>query len=128
MVSGVGWGETMITSIAFTVYSVSDMAAARRFYEGVLKLSCSSNFRDEWIEYDLGESTFAITTIDMGHTPGAPGGVVAFEVTDLDAFVQGLKQSGVPFVVEPMETGVCRMAVIQDPDRNHLTIHKRHAG
>jgi predicted enzyme related to lactoylglutathione lyase len=26
-----------------------------------------------------------------------------------------------------METPVCRMAVIADPDGNHLIIHKRHA-
>ncbi len=44
----------MITSIAFTVYPVTDMARSRGFYEGVLGLTISENYRDEWVEYDLG--------------------------------------------------------------------------
>jgi extradiol dioxygenase family protein len=63
----------MITSIAFTVYPVTDMAHTRRFYEDVLGLKIGRNFCDEWVEYDRGDSTFAITTMDMQRTPGAKG-------------------------------------------------------
>jgi predicted enzyme related to lactoylglutathione lyase len=115
----------MITSIACTVYPVTDMARARRFYEKILGLAVSSNFRDEWLEYDLGDSTFAITNTDIGHVPGAKGALVAFEVADLDAFVRTLKERLVTFVMDIFETPVCRMAVICDPDENHITIHKR---
>jgi predicted enzyme related to lactoylglutathione lyase len=117
----------MITSMAFTVYPVSDMMRARAFYEHVLGLHVTHNFKNAWVEYDLGDSTFAITTTDMGHTPGAKGAVVGFEVSDLDAFVHKMKERAVPFVVEAFDTPVCRMAVIEDPDSNHITIHKRHA-
>jgi predicted enzyme related to lactoylglutathione lyase len=54
--------------------------------------------------------------------------VVAFETSDLDAFVKTLKEKSVPFVVEILSTPVCRMAVISDPDENHVTIHKRNGG
>lgn len=116
----------MITSMAFAVYPVSDMARARAFYEHVLGLHVSDNHRDVWVEYDVGGSTFAITTTDMGHVPGAKGAVVAFEVSDLDAFVQRMKELAVSFVTEPFDTPVCRMAVIADQDGTHLTLHKRH--
>ena len=115
----------MITSIAFTVYPVTDIARSRNFYENVLGMTLSNNFRDEWLEYDLGDSSFAITNLDMGHTPGAKGAVVAFEATDLDSFVTTLKEKSVTFVAEIFPTPVCRMAVIQDPDGNHITIHRR---
>lgn len=115
----------MIKSIAFTVYPVSNMAQAQRFYENVLGLRQSSNFNEEWIEYDLGPGTFAITNMEMGHSPGANGAVVGFEVDDLEAFVKMLKEKSIPFVVELFETPVCRLAVIEDPDKNQLTIHKR---
>jgi len=115
----------MITSIAFTVYPVTDITRSRNFYEDVLGMTLSNNFRDEWLEYDLGDSSFAITNLDMGHTPGAKGAVVAFEATDLDSFVTTLKEKSVTFVAEIFPTPVCRMAVIQDPDGNHITIHKR---
>jgi predicted enzyme related to lactoylglutathione lyase len=116
----------MITSIAFIVYPVSKMERARSFYEHVLGLHMSYNYRDVWVEYDIGNSTFAITTTDMGHSPGAKGAVVAFEVSDLDAFVHKMKERAVSFVVETFETPVCRMAVIEDQDSNHITLHKRY--
>jgi len=34
----------------------------------------------------------------------------------------------VKFVLDLLETPVCRMAVIEDPDQNSITIHKRHEG
>ncbi|HTO03741.1 MAG TPA: VOC family protein [Opitutus sp.] len=117
----------MIQSIAFTVYPVSDISAARNFYENVLGLKLSRNFNDQWIEYDVGDGTFALTTMQMGHTPGAKGAVVAFEVDNLDLTVAELKAKSVPVVLEPMPTPVCRMAVIADPDGNHVTLHRRNA-
>ncbi|MEW6324968.1 MAG: VOC family protein [Nitrospirota bacterium] len=116
----------MITSIAFTVYPVANMARSRSFYENVLGLTASATFGDAWTEYDVGGSTFAITTTDMGHPPGAKGAVIAFEVENLDAFVAALKEKSVRFVTELFDTPVCRMTVIEDPDGNHITIHKRH--
>ena len=117
----------MIRSIAFTVYPVRDIVRSRSFYEGILGLTLGYNFQDVWVEYNVGDSTFAITTTEMGHTPGAKGAVVAFEVADLDAFVNTLKKKSVTFVVDTLPTPVCRMAVIEDPDGNHIVIHKRNA-
>jgi predicted enzyme related to lactoylglutathione lyase len=117
----------MIQSIAFFAYPVTDMVRARRFYEELLLLKLETNFHDQWIEYDIGGGTFAITSADINHQPGAPGGLVAFEVDDLDAEVQRLKALHVLFVRDIMATPVCRMAVIADPDGNHITLHKRNA-
>ena len=115
----------MIRSIAFTVYPIRDIGAARSFYEDKLGLKLTHNFGDRWLEYELGDGTFALTTADMGHVPGAKGAVVAFEVDDLDSTVAELKARSVPFVAEPFATPVCRMAVVADPDGNHVTLHRR---
>jgi len=115
----------MITGIAFTVYPVRDMARARHFYENVLGLRLTYNYQDEWVEYDVGPGTFAVSTTEMGHQPGAKGAVVGFEVDDLDGCVAMLKGKAVPFVLDVFETPVCRLAVIEDPDANHLTMHQR---
>jgi len=117
----------MITSIAFFVYPMRDIAIARRFYENVLGLKLETNFRDEWIEYDVNGGTFAITSMDITHVPGANGGVIAFEVTDLDSFVGLLKEKQVKFVLEITTSPVCRFAVIADPDGNEVIIHKRNS-
>jgi predicted enzyme related to lactoylglutathione lyase len=117
----------MITSIAFTVYPVSNMERARAFYEHVLGLHVSHNYQGQWVEYQVGGATFAITTSDMGQSPGAKGAVMAFEVSDLEAFIHKMKERAVTFVTEAFDTPVCRMAIIEDQDGNRVTIHKRHA-
>jgi predicted enzyme related to lactoylglutathione lyase len=96
------------------------------FYEHVLGLRMTAHYQEQWMEYTVGDSTLAITTTEMGHRPGAKGAVVAFEVSDLDAFAHKMKDRAVTFVTEIFSTPVCRMAVIEDPDGNHITIHKRH--
>jgi predicted enzyme related to lactoylglutathione lyase len=117
----------MITAMAFTVYPVSDIPNARGFYESILGLKLTHNFRDEWLEYDLGDSTFAISSMDIDHQPGLKGAVVAFETDDYDAFINRLKTAGATFIQDTFDTPVCRMAVVADPDGNHVIIHKRHA-
>jgi predicted enzyme related to lactoylglutathione lyase len=87
----------------------------------------SHNYQGQWVEYQVGGATFAITTSDMGQSPGAKGAVMAFEVSDLEAFIHKMKERAVTFVTEAFDTPVCRMAIIEDQDGNRVTIHKRHA-
>jgi len=115
----------MIIEIACFTYIVSDMARARAFYEGTLGLKMTMDFRGEWIEYDIGATTFAITTMELMHKPGVKGGIVAFEVDDFDKTMAHLKAANVPIVFDGCDTPVCRLAVIADPDGNDITIHKR---
>ena len=57
----------MIQSIAFLTYAVSDIKAARKFYEGILGLKVTHEAGDEWFEYDVGDTTFAISASDAEH-------------------------------------------------------------
>jgi predicted enzyme related to lactoylglutathione lyase len=117
----------MIHEIAFTFYPVTDMPRARAFYEGSLGLQIESNYDEVWIEYNIGGATLAISTMLQGHQPGARGAGVALEVKDFDAAIAALRAKGVKFLLEPMDTPVCRMAAIADPDDNGLVIHQRRA-
>jgi len=36
-----------------------------------------------------------------------------------------LREKGVEFAIEPFPTPVCQMALVFDPDRNQVIIHKR---
>ena len=117
----------MIHEIAFFFYPVSDMAAARAFYEGTLGLKLELNYDNLWVEYDVHGVTLAISTMLQGHEPGAKGAGAALEVKDFDAAIASLRGMGVKFLLEPMDTPVCRMAAMADPDRNGLIIHQRKA-
>jgi catechol 2,3-dioxygenase-like lactoylglutathione lyase family enzyme len=60
----------MIQEIAFTGTSVTDMKRARAFYEDTLGLQPSEEIAGgKWIEYHIGNGTFAITNINPKWTP-----------------------------------------------------------
>jgi predicted enzyme related to lactoylglutathione lyase len=119
-----------VTEIAFSCYAVTDFPRARGFYEGVLGLKATSLFGEpggmQWAEYDIGAGTLSIGCAPQ-FRPNADGCTVALEVEDFDAAMSQLKQSNVKFRMEPIETPVCRMAMVFDPDGNTLCIHKRKA-
>jgi predicted enzyme related to lactoylglutathione lyase len=118
-----------ISEISFVAYPVINIERSRGFYEGVLGLQPSREFTGEsyaWIEYDLGANTFAVAMMPPGQwNPSADGPSVGLEVEEFDSAIAELKARSIPFDVEAMETPVCRMAVIADPDGNKITIHKR---
>ncbi len=120
-----------ILEIAFTGYSVTDMKRAKAFYEGVLGLKKSRGFlqqagEDQWAEYDIGPGCLALMSGGGKDWPPSPDGTAAaFEVDDFQAYVDKLRQAGVKFVFEPMETPVCWMATVAAPDGNRAVIHKR---
>lgn len=117
----------MIKHIAFTMYPVTDMARARRFYEETLGLQLARReaHEFEWIEYDLDGGTFALSNVKEGGVPSADaGGSIAFEVQSVDETVEQLRAKGVRVKLEPLSTPVCRLAVILDSEGNAITLHQ----
>jgi predicted enzyme related to lactoylglutathione lyase len=122
-----------ITEVAFIAYPVSDIHRARDFYEKTLGLS-PGEFDHElsdmpgkyWVEYEIGNFAFAIS--NAWEPSGQSGPSVAFEVDDLEKAVSHLKQAGVTFVADHIESPFCSFALITDPDGNGITIHKRKPG
>ena len=118
-----------VRHIAFTMYPVKVMGRARRFYEDGLGLKLTNNFRDQWVEYHVGNGCFAVTTMAQDVAPSAhSGGSIAFEVDDVDAALAKLRAAGARVKLEPFSTPVCRMAVVLDPEGNALTLHAKNPG
>jgi catechol 2,3-dioxygenase-like lactoylglutathione lyase family enzyme len=117
-----------VIEIAFSVYGVTDLKRARRFYEETLGLTATKTYvkgDTGMVEYDIGPGTLAIGAGAPQFKPAAGGGVVALEVADFDAAVRHLRAHGVTFPAEPHETPVCHLVTIADPDGNLLLIHRR---
>jgi predicted enzyme related to lactoylglutathione lyase len=116
-----------VTEIAFSCYAVTDMARARKFYEGVLGLKPTTVHDSEhgkWVEYEFGPHALAIGSSPM-FKPSPDGCSVALEVEDFDAAIVHLRAHNVKFRIEPMVTPVCSMTMVFDPDGNSICIHKR---
>jgi catechol 2,3-dioxygenase-like lactoylglutathione lyase family enzyme len=115
----------MIQCIAFVTYAVSDLKSARHFYEDILGLKLTHEAGGEWFEYDVGDTTFAISAADVEHPVPVRGAVLAFEVSDLDAEIDHLQKCGATLRRGITETPVCRFAIVLDPDGSEVIIHKR---
>ena len=112
-----------INEIAFVGIPVTDMSRARSFYEDVLGLSPDPEMTGEmWTEYPVGSGTLAVACIGEQWKPSDQGTSTALEVESLEDAIGRLEERKIPF--EKVESPVCRMAVIQDPDGNKLVIHK----
>lgn len=124
--TGEAKGDFMVKHIAFTMYPVSDMARARRFYEKGLGLKVTHDFGGKWVEYHLGNGCFAITTMATGVNPSAnAGGSIAFEVENVDAAVAALTAAKAAVKVPAFDSPVCRMAVMTDTEGNAFSLHAK---
>ena len=111
--------------------AVRDMGRSRAFYEGVLglKKTMDHNMGEEghWVEFDIAYGTLSLGKYP-GSKPTSDGCSVGLEVEDFDAAVKVVQDAGVKIVMGPIETPVCHMLMVSDPDGNTVIIHKRKPG
>lgn len=118
----------MFKKVAFTMYPVSDVSRARRFYEETLGLApglAGGQGDSWWVEYDLpGGGCLAITNTTGATPSAAAGGTIALEVEDLDRLMADLRARGVEFKSDVIAGPRCRMAVCLDSEGNSLVLHQ----
>jgi predicted enzyme related to lactoylglutathione lyase len=112
-----------IKEIGFVGIPVTDMAKARAFYENVLGLKPDPEMTGEkWTEYPIGTGVIAIANVGTDWRPSDQGTAAALEVESLEDAITQLKEHRIRY--DQVDSPVCRMAIIQDPDGNKLIIHK----
>ena len=111
--------------IAFTAYAVTNMAKARKFYEGVLGWKPTRVLSKNFIEYDIGRGTLTVGCAPKQWPPSKKGTTAALEVVDFDAAVAHLTKKKIKFAVGPLDFPTCRMVGVRDPDGNMVVLHKR---
>ena len=122
-----------VKAIDFVISHVTDTRAAVRFYRDVLGFDqdfidhggiSGDGSEDTWTEFDTRPVTLAL--VRWEEHAGRPG--IALSVDDVDEAVEELRGKGVEIVMEPADSGCCRMAWIKDPWGNLLCIHRRDDG
>ena len=101
-----------ITKVDFVAVPATDADRLRGFYVDT-----------------LGETCFGIWEPEKMRMPFSPqkNAHIALHVDDIEAARSDLEARGVEFLGETFDTGVCKMALLIDPDGNDLMLHSRYA-
>lgn len=119
---------SFISGTDFVFVPVSDFERAAHFYGEVLELPCSVRYdKAPGGEFETG--TLTLQVFDPSHmgrevTPSA--NPIALHVDDFEGAKAKLTERGVEFIHE-LDSGVCWMAIFQDPDGNTFCLHHRYA-
>lgn len=113
----------MVKGIAVVAYAVHDVSRAVAFYRDVVGLEPGELCNDEYVEFNAGETAFAVDAAPPGYEPGSCNGV-SFEVGDISAARERLLQNGVS-VTEIYEFPTCSACFANDPDGNGFALHRR---
>jgi catechol 2,3-dioxygenase-like lactoylglutathione lyase family enzyme len=102
-----------------------DAERSRQFYGETLGLRPDPHSK---YEFWAGNTCFAIWEPEKFGVPFAPqkNAHPALGVADVEAARTDLEANGVEFKGETFDTGVCHMALFEDPDGNDLMLHHRY--
>ena len=107
---------------------VQDLERATDFYGDTLGLEQIGH--GQWPEFQLGEnvSLYLLDLSNIGREwQGPHSASIALRVSDVAEARRELEDKGVAFEAETFDTGVCHMALFNDPDGNSLMLHRRYA-
>ncbi len=115
-----------VTALDFLGIPTQDADRARTFYREVLGLR-----PDDRAEYEswAGDTCFAHWEPERQGMPfiAQKGNPIPLRVDDVHAAKAALEEKGVVFKGDVFDTGVCHMAMFEDPDGNDLMLHRRYA-
>jgi catechol 2,3-dioxygenase-like lactoylglutathione lyase family enzyme len=116
-----------VEQVDFLSVPTQDVERSRRFYLETLGLPLE-NDTPAGFEVRAGQVTLSIWEPEKMGLPFAPTpNSVALRVPDVAAARRELEAAGVAFRGDVLDTGVCHMAFLQDPDGNEIMLHRRYA-
>jgi catechol 2,3-dioxygenase-like lactoylglutathione lyase family enzyme len=107
-----------VEKVDFIAVPVENLPRADAFYGETLGLARNPNSGEQWVEYETGNLTIALSKF---------GGVVALRVSDVGGARAELEEQGAEFSMDTFDSGVCHGAPFPDPDGNRLQFHHRYA-
>ena len=120
---------SLVSGVDFITVPTRDFEKASDFYGNVLGLRRSKQWGDMPArEFETGNLTIALMQSDAFGIEFEPHSLpIALHVDNVESARAQLEASGVTFLADTMDTGVCHMAHFKDPDGNTLMLHHRYA-
>ena len=117
-----------VEKLDFVVVPSRDAQRTAHFYGETLGLRPDEHARGpRWYEFWAGQTCLAIWEPEtFGREFEPQKNALALHVDDVEAARRELEENGVEFHGETIDSGVCHMAFLQDPDGNRLMLHHRY--
>ena len=121
-----------VRALDFVMYNTKHMRATRAFYQKLFGFKRGEEWEDFWSEFATAPLTLCLN--DGTSRQGDPkwdwhgAACVALAVDDVRAAVAVCRKRRVKILIEPVETRVCWMAWIADPEGNRICLHSRKNG
>jgi catechol 2,3-dioxygenase-like lactoylglutathione lyase family enzyme len=116
-----------VERVDFISVPTQDIERSRRFYLETLGLPLDRE-TPAGFEVTAGQVTLGIWQPERMGLPFVPAlNPAALRVPDVQAARDHLEADGVSFTGETIDTGVCHMAFLHDPDGNAIMLHRRYA-
>lgn len=120
-----------VRALDFVMYNTKDIAKTRSFYRKLFGFKRGHEWNDFWSEFATEPLTFCLNGTSRSADPKwdwhGPA-CVALAVDDVPAAIAKCRKHGVEVLIGPVETRVCWMAWIADPDGNRICLHSRKDG
>lgn len=116
-----------IERVDFISIPTRDRERSRAFYTETLGLPLDRD-TNAGFEVTAGQVTLGVWEPEKMGLPFVPTpNPIALRVPDVQQARESLQQAGVTFREDTVDTGVCHMAFLHDPDGNAIMLHRRYA-
>jgi catechol 2,3-dioxygenase-like lactoylglutathione lyase family enzyme len=120
--------STAVTGVDFVTVFVTDYERSKDFYGTTLGLDGMDYGRFPGGERETGNLTLQLMdSAAIGREFKPSTHPIALHVGDVAAAREELEGKGIRFVGDTIDSGVCHMAIFEDPDGNVLMLHNRYA-
>ena len=120
-----------MTAVDFVMYNTQDTVRLRAWYVTTFGLKRGGEWHEGWSEFATEPILLCLNGPNPGETKAAiwgANGVVALVVADIHAAAKVCQRRKIPLILGPVETAVCWMLLIRDPEGNQLVLHQRKDG
>src|SRR5215470_17185131 len=118
-----------VRAVDFVMYCTKNMRRTRAFYQNLFGLKKGGEWNDFWSEFRTEPVTLCLNGPAKSPKWNWQGeACIALAVDDVPKAIAACRKRRVKVLIDPIETRVCWMAWIADPDGNRICLHSRKDG
>jgi predicted enzyme related to lactoylglutathione lyase len=120
-----------VRAVDFVMYTARDMESLRRWYGELFGLAPGGEWHRSWSEFATEPVTLCLNSPgseDKDARHWGRNGAIALAVGDILSAERECRKRKVTVVIPPVESSVCWMMLLADPEGNHILLHQRKNG